>query len=218
MRVGESPARRVTTTARARTEGTHGYRALWRTPATVRGGARRLRRFLRRPLRGSAEVPHSADLRRGGGSRPYRGVLRSGVPQPAAFRGTTDAEAAGWLYRIAKRQLARCFKQGRAEREACDRLGLGRPDLDREDVSEIEQFAELDELRAPLRSEVSELSPAHRDALRLRILEELPYPKSPAGWRSRNRRHAPASRGRCGHWSSPCSTWIDSDTHSQRRR
>jgi DNA-directed RNA polymerase specialized sigma24 family protein len=27
------------------------------------------------------------------------------------FRGTTDAEAAAWLYRIAKRQLARYFKQ-----------------------------------------------------------------------------------------------------------
>jgi RNA polymerase sigma-70 factor (ECF subfamily) len=28
-----------------------------------------------------------------------------------------------------------------------------------------------------LRAEVSELSPAHRDALRLRIVEELPYPE-----------------------------------------
>lgn len=27
------------------------------------------------------------------------------------FRGTTDAEAAAWLYRIAKRQLARYFKR-----------------------------------------------------------------------------------------------------------
>ncbi len=93
------------------------------------------------------------------------------------FRGTTDAEAAGWLYRIAKRQLARYFKKGSAEREACERLGLGRPDLDREAARQIEQFAELDELRAALRNEVSGLSPAHRDALRLRILDELPYPE-----------------------------------------
>ena len=47
------------------------------------------------------------------------------------FRGTTDAEAAGWLYRIAKRQIARYFKKGRSEREACERLGLERPELDR---------------------------------------------------------------------------------------
>ena len=39
------------------------------------------------------------------------------------FRGTTDAEAAGWLYRIAKRQLAGYFKKGRSGREACERLG-----------------------------------------------------------------------------------------------
>jgi RNA polymerase sigma factor (sigma-70 family) len=91
------------------------------------------------------------------------------------FRGTTDAEAAGWLYRIAKRQVARYFKKGRAEREACGRLGLERPDLDRATTRQIEQFADLDELRATLRAEVSELSPAYREALRLRVVDELPY-------------------------------------------
>jgi RNA polymerase sigma-70 factor, ECF subfamily len=93
------------------------------------------------------------------------------------FRGTTDAEAAAWLYRIAKRQLARYFKDGRSEREASERLGLDRPELDRETARQIEQLAELDELRVTLRAEVSELSLAHRDALRLRILEDLPYPE-----------------------------------------
>ena len=32
------------------------------------------------------------------------------------FRGSTDEAAAAWLYRIAKRQLARYFRKGRAER------------------------------------------------------------------------------------------------------
>src|SRR5262245_14299926 len=136
------------------------------------------------------------------------------------FRGTTDAEAAGWLYRIAKRQLAKYFDKGRSEREACGRLGLEPPELDRETALQIEQFAELDELRATLRAEVSELSPAHRDALRLRIVEELPYPEVA-------RRLAisePAARagsrgrcGRCGRWSSPCSTWIEVEPDSQGR-
>jgi RNA polymerase sigma-70 factor, ECF subfamily len=93
------------------------------------------------------------------------------------FRGTTDAEAAAWLYRIAKRQLARYFKRGRSEREACERLGLERPELDRETARQIEQLAELDDLRIALRAEVNDLSPAHRDALGLRIVEELPYPE-----------------------------------------
>jgi RNA polymerase sigma-70 factor (ECF subfamily) len=93
------------------------------------------------------------------------------------FRGRTDAEAAGWLYRIAKRQLARYFHHGRAERAACARLGLQRPDLDRDTARQIEQLAELDELRATLGAEVSELSAAHRQALWLRIVDELPYPE-----------------------------------------
>jgi RNA polymerase sigma factor (sigma-70 family) len=93
------------------------------------------------------------------------------------FRGTTDAEAAGWLYRIAKRQLARYFKKGKAEQEARKRLGLERPELDRETERQIEQLAELDELRTTLRAELSELSPGHRDALRLRVVEEMPYPE-----------------------------------------
>jgi RNA polymerase sigma-70 factor, ECF subfamily len=82
-----------------------------------------------------------------------------------------------WLYRIAKRQLARYFKKGRAEREASERLGLERPDLDRETTQQIEQLAELDDLRAALRAEVSGLSPAHRDAVQLRVVEDLPYPE-----------------------------------------
>jgi RNA polymerase sigma factor (sigma-70 family) len=93
------------------------------------------------------------------------------------FRGKTDAEAAAWLYRIAKRQLARYFKQGKAEQEACRRLGLERPELDRETERQIEQLAELDDLRSALRAELSELPPAHRDAVRLRVVEELPYPE-----------------------------------------
>jgi RNA polymerase sigma-70 factor (ECF subfamily) len=91
------------------------------------------------------------------------------------FRGSTDGEAAAWLYRIAKRQLARYFKKGRAERDACERLGLERPALDAESEHQIERFAALDERRATLRIELNELSPANREALRLRVVEELPY-------------------------------------------
>ena len=47
----------------------------------------------------------------------------------------------------------------------------------RQTARQIEQLAELDDLRTTLRAEVSELSPAHREALRLRIVEELPYPE-----------------------------------------
>ena len=91
------------------------------------------------------------------------------------FRGATGGEAAAWLYRIAKRQLARYFKRGRAELKALERLGLERPELAPQAEREIEQLAALDDLRAALRGELDELSRAHREALWLRVVEELPY-------------------------------------------
>ena len=91
------------------------------------------------------------------------------------FRGSTGGEAAAWLYRIAKRQLARYRKRGRAELRALERLGLERPELAPQAEREIEQLAALDDLRATLRGELDELSRAHREALWLRVVEELPY-------------------------------------------
>lgn len=91
------------------------------------------------------------------------------------FRGSTDEEAAAWLFRIAKRQLARYFRKGKAERTALDRLGIVRPRLDEEQQAGIEEVAERDALRSVLRVELRRLSRAHREALELRIVEELPY-------------------------------------------
>jgi RNA polymerase sigma-70 factor, ECF subfamily len=91
------------------------------------------------------------------------------------FRGSTEGEAAAWLYRIAKRQLARYFKKGEAEQRALRRLGLERPELDLETERQLERLASLDEVRAALSAELNELSPARREALQLRVIDELPY-------------------------------------------
>lgn len=91
------------------------------------------------------------------------------------FRGTSDGEAAAWLYRIAKRQLARYFRTGEAEQRALRQLGLERPELDPASAEEIERIAGLSNLSAALRMELDGLSPGHRETLWLRIVEELPY-------------------------------------------
>lgn len=93
------------------------------------------------------------------------------------FRGSTDEAAASWLYSIAKRQLARYFRKGRAERKALRRLGIEPPRLDEEQHARIEELAELAALRSVLRVELGRLSRAHREALQLRVVEELPYPE-----------------------------------------
>ena len=91
------------------------------------------------------------------------------------FRGVTDAQAAAWLYRIAQRQLARYFRKSRVERRALERLGLEPPPLDDDQRARIEELADLHDLRAALRVELRRLSAAQREALALRVVEELSY-------------------------------------------
>src|SRR4051812_41059833 len=91
------------------------------------------------------------------------------------FRGTTEAEAAAWLYTIAKRQLALYYRRGKAEQKALQRLGLERPAATPELIEEIEQRAGLDDVRRELNHALAQLSESVRDAVQLRIVDELPY-------------------------------------------
>lgn len=91
------------------------------------------------------------------------------------FSGASDGEAAGWLYAIARRQLSRYFRKARVERRALERLGLDPPALDDGQRARVEELAELDDLRGALRTELARLSPGRRDAVELRVVENLPY-------------------------------------------
>ena len=91
------------------------------------------------------------------------------------FRGSDDAEAAGWLYAIARRRLALYYRRGRVERRKLDRLKLERPPADPSVLAEIERRAGLAELRAELAAALSQLSPGVRGAVQLRVVDELAY-------------------------------------------
>lgn len=91
------------------------------------------------------------------------------------FRGGTDEEAAGWLYGIARRQLALYHRRGSAERRALDRLRIERPAADEATLAEIEARAGLDVLRAELREALAVLSEPVRLAVQLRVVDELGY-------------------------------------------
>lgn len=93
------------------------------------------------------------------------------------FRGSTDAEAAAWLYGIAKRQLALYFRKREVEQRALQRLRISVPRFDDEQRARLAELAELGDLRAALRVELERLSGAQREALRLRVVDELPYPE-----------------------------------------
>lgn len=91
------------------------------------------------------------------------------------FRGHSEAEAAAWVRVIAERQLARYYRSGEIERRALERIGVEVPPLTDADIERIEELAGLGELKAAIGNGLAEISEGQRSALRLRVIEELPY-------------------------------------------
>jgi RNA polymerase sigma-70 factor (ECF subfamily) len=91
------------------------------------------------------------------------------------FRGSTAEEAEAWIYRIARRQLARYFRRGDVARRAMKRLQIQLPPIDGEQRAEVEELADLAGLRSALRTELRRVPDSQREALWLRVVEELPY-------------------------------------------
>lgn len=91
------------------------------------------------------------------------------------FRGTSDDEAAGWIHGIARHLLARYLRSGVVERKATERLGMSTAALADGDHERVVELAGLDHLRARVATELSRLPPDQQDAIKLRIVEELPY-------------------------------------------
>ena len=113
------------------------------------------------------------------------------------FRGTSEGEAAAWLYSIARRQLALYLRRGSAERRALEKLGLERPTADEELLAEIEERARLDVLRSELAVALATLSEPVREAVRRRIVEDATTGTRRSGPRCRSpscRRSNPPTR------------------------
>lgn len=91
------------------------------------------------------------------------------------FRGQTDGEAVAWLFGIATRQLALFLRRKRVEKRALERLGIEVPELDDDDRTRLEELSGLSELRSAVRRGLGELSDAQRQAVQLRVVDELPY-------------------------------------------
>jgi RNA polymerase sigma-70 factor, ECF subfamily len=92
-----------------------------------------------------------------------------------SFRGAGDAEAGGWLFVIARRQLARYFEAGVADRRLRSRLGVEVPPAGAAELERIEELAGLPALRAMLREQLDAIDAGQREALWLRVVEERPY-------------------------------------------
>lgn len=93
----------------------------------------------------------------------------------AKFRGDTREEAVAWLYWICRTQLNHQFRRKGGERRALDRLGVDRPVMGEDERRRVEELAGLAELRAVVAEELERLPADQRDAVRLRVVDELDY-------------------------------------------
>lgn len=86
------------------------------------------------------------------------------------FEDRAGGSAGPWLYAIARHVLVASVRRRRLERSACERLGL-LSQLDRPEAVVEPSDVWLDGLDHAW----EELSPDVREAVRLRVLQELPY-------------------------------------------
>lgn len=83
--------------------------------------------------------------------------------------------AAGWLFGIAQHKLHDSLRRGRVEASARRRLGLEPVTLEDEDLARVDELASLGDAEL-LGTLLAELPAQQREAIRARVLDELPYP------------------------------------------
>jgi len=83
--------------------------------------------------------------------------------------------AVGWLFGIANKVLLEWIRKGHAARKASNRLGLQVVPFQPEELERVEELADADRFRVALAAALAELSPGQRDAVVLRIADDLPY-------------------------------------------
>lgn len=92
----------------------------------------------------------------------------------ARFRDTGDP-ASAWLYTIARRQLSRYGRRRTVELRAVERLGLSLPVLDPESADAIASLTDQDAGNDPVSAAIERMSAREREAVELRVVEELTY-------------------------------------------
>jgi RNA polymerase sigma-70 factor (ECF subfamily) len=84
-------------------------------------------------------------------------------------------EVRAWLFTIARRQLGRYYRRGRVEQRALRLLRIRTPSVHQDDTVQIERAAQLGSVRGLIGEGLAALSDEQREALQLRVVDELPY-------------------------------------------
>jgi RNA polymerase sigma factor (sigma-70 family) len=91
------------------------------------------------------------------------------------FRGSSPEEAAGWLFQIARNEHLQFLRKGEVESRAMRRLGMTTPAYSEDDLPRVRELADLDEIAADVRAGLQSLPESQRQAVWLRVVDELPY-------------------------------------------
>ena len=86
-----------------------------------------------------------------------------------------DAPALAWLLGIARHELVTWARRRRVDDRARRRLGMQHVELDDASLERLEQTLDAHALGARLDQALGALSPAVAEAVRLRVVGELPY-------------------------------------------
>lgn len=93
----------------------------------------------------------------------------------ASFRGVSEVDAEHWIWGIARNVLLTTIRDAVMRREATRRLGIERRALTDEEYERIDEMASSTEQNEAVRAALSYLSGDQRDALELRIVQQLGY-------------------------------------------
>jgi RNA polymerase sigma factor (sigma-70 family) len=91
------------------------------------------------------------------------------------FRGRTRPEQEAWIRGIARHLLASYYRRGDVHARALRRVELERPAMSERDHDRVERAAALDAVRYELGEALDQLPAPQREAIELRILQQLPY-------------------------------------------
>jgi RNA polymerase sigma factor (sigma-70 family) len=91
------------------------------------------------------------------------------------FRGTREGSGAAWLCGIARNLLRQYYKRKRVETAGRTRMGM--PLRPYAAFDEIEERIDAEALGSQLRAAMGDLPAEQREALALRVLEQLNYPE-----------------------------------------
>ncbi len=80
-----------------------------------------------------------------------------------------------WLHGIAAKELSHWFRRQSVERRAVRRLGIEVPPMDDESIARIEAAIDMERHRPALSSALVRIPAGERDAVELRVIDQLGY-------------------------------------------